>query len=154
MTDPATCQMLNQTIVAARKNSISEIMPEMNDRIRGNLLEAINKTVDEGIKQIKTEVEKVVSEKVESAERRCNLKTMSEAELLESYKRRDNTRDVGTKEDRSSGNKAIRSQRKMPFNWRRKRARMLLQKTFHLHVVCQAATKARSTQLFSNCLDV
>ena len=33
-----------------------------------------NKAVDEAIKQITTEVEKVISEKVESAEKRCKLK--------------------------------------------------------------------------------
>ena len=103
MTDPANCQMLNQTIVEATKSLISEVMPEMSDRIKDSLLEAINKAVDDGIKQIRVEVEKFVSEKLESAERRCKLKTMSEAELLESYNRRDTIRIVGVKEDRSSG---------------------------------------------------
>ena len=105
MTDPALCQMLNQTIVKATKSPISEVMPEMNDRIKDNLLEAINKANDESIKQIRTEVEKVVSEKVESAERRCKLKTVFEDELLEFYNRWDNIRIVGVKEDRSFDNK-------------------------------------------------
>ena len=99
MTDTATCQMLNQTIVEATKSALSEVMPKMNERIKDSLLEAINKAVDEGIKQIRTEVEKV-----ESAERRCKLKTMSEAELLEPCNRRVIIRIVSVKEDRSSGN--------------------------------------------------
>ena len=105
MTDPATCQMLNQTIVEATKSAISEVMPEMSERIRDGLLKALNKAVGKGIQQIRTEAEKFVSEKVESAERRCKLKTMSEVELLESYNRRETVKIVGFKEDRSSDNK-------------------------------------------------
>ena len=92
--------MLNQTIAEAIKSAISEVA-EMSERIK-SLLEARNKAVDEGIEQMRTEVEKVVSEKIDRAERRCNLKTMSEAEILESYNRWDNIRIVGVKEDRSS----------------------------------------------------
>ena len=101
--------MSNQTIVEATKSAISEVMPEMSERIRDNFLEAINKEVDEGIKQIRAEVEKIVSEKVESAERRCKQKIISEADLIELYNRRDNIRIVGVKEDRSSDNKISKS---------------------------------------------
>ena len=59
MTDPATCQMLNQTIVEATKSAISEVMPGMSDRIEHSLLEAIEKAIDECIKQIRNEVEKL-----------------------------------------------------------------------------------------------
>ena len=110
--------MLNQTLVEATKSAKSEVKPEMSDRIKDSRLEAINKAVDEGIKQ-RTEVQKVISEKVESSERRYKLKTMSEAELLESYNRRDNIRILGVKKDRSTDNKlakAIYSQCKMSFN--------------------------------------
>ena len=46
MTEPATCQRLNQTIVKATKCAISEVMPDMSDRIKDSLLEAINKAND------------------------------------------------------------------------------------------------------------
>ena len=105
MTDPQTCQMLIQTIVEAPKGAISEVMPEKSDNVTESLLEAINKVVKENIKQIRTEVEKVVCEKHGSAERRCKLKTMSEVELLRSYNRLENMRIVGVKEDRGSDNK-------------------------------------------------
>ena len=154
MTDPTTCQMLNQTIVEASKSAISEVKPEMSDRVKDNLLEAINKAVDECIKQIWIEVEKVVSEKVERAERTCSLEAMSDVELLESYNRRDNIRNVGAVEDRSSDNKAIQSPFGMSFKKPRKRARMLLWRTFQMPIVCQAATKAKSALSFSNRLDV
>ena len=53
MIDTAICQALNQTIVEVTKNAKYEVMPEMSDRSRNSLLEAINKAVEEGIKQIK-----------------------------------------------------------------------------------------------------
>ena len=40
MTGPATCQMLNQTIVEATKSARSDVMPEMSETIRDSLLEA------------------------------------------------------------------------------------------------------------------
>ena len=109
MIDPANCQMLNQNIVKATKSAISDVMPELNDRTKDNLFEATNQANDESIKQIRAEVEKVVSEKVESAERRCILKTVFEDELLESYNSWDNILFVGVKEDRSSDKKVSES---------------------------------------------
>ena len=47
--------------------------------------------------------------KVDSAKRRCKLKTMSEAELRESYKGQDIIRNVGIKEDQSRDNKVSES---------------------------------------------
>ena len=67
-----------------------------------SFLEALNKAVDAGIKQMRTELAKVVSENLESAERRCKLITMPQLELLEAHNGRDNIRSVGVKEDRSS----------------------------------------------------
>ena len=119
MTDRNTYQIINETIVEATKSAKSEVMPEMSDKIKKSLLEAINEAVVEGIKQIKTTGEKEVSENVESAERRCKLETISKAELLECYNRRDNITVVGVTEDRSSDNKvmkAIDSEGRMSFN--------------------------------------
>ena len=99
MAEPAICQMLNQTIVEATKSAISEVMPELSDRMKNSFLEPTNKAVDESIKQIKTEVEKAVIEKTEGAERRCEIETMFEAELLESCNTRNIIRYVGVKED-------------------------------------------------------
>ena len=45
--------------------AICDVLPEMSQRVKNSLLEAIKKAVDEGIKQIGTELEKVVSEKVD-----------------------------------------------------------------------------------------
>ena len=81
----------------------------MSDRIKNNFLETLNRAIDESIKQIRTEPENVVSEENESAERRRKTKTVSEAKLLESYKRQDNIRIVGVNEDRSSDNKISKS---------------------------------------------
>ena len=99
MAELAVCQMLNQTIVEATKSAMSEVMPELSDRMKNNFLEPANKAVDESIKQIKTEVEKAVIEKTEGAERRCEIETMFEAELFESCNRRNTIRHVGVKKD-------------------------------------------------------
>ena len=109
MTDPGTCQMLNQIIVKATKSAISEVVRELSDRIKDSLLEAINKAIDEGVEQTRTEVEEVISEQVEKAERRCELKTMSAAELFEFYKWQENIRIVGVNQNRSSDSKVSES---------------------------------------------
>ena len=100
--DRATRQMLNQTIVEAIKGALYEEISEMSDRIKYNLLETINKAVEGGIIQIRTEVEKLVSQNFETANRRYEVKIMSEAELFESYNTRDEIRIVGVKDSRSS----------------------------------------------------
>ena len=84
-------------------------MPEMSDRIKYSLLEAINKAVDGGINRIRTEVGEIINEKLESAERRCELKTMSDVEFVESFNRPDIISIVGVNEDRSSDNKISES---------------------------------------------
>ena len=87
------------TLVEAQKSVTSEVLTEMSDRIKNSLLEATNKAVYESIKKMRIKVEKVVSENVESTERRLKLKTMFEAEFIEPYNKQDNIRSLVVKDD-------------------------------------------------------
>ena len=48
----------------ATKSAISEVMPEMSDKIKVSILETINKAVHGGIKQMQTEVERMSVKKL------------------------------------------------------------------------------------------
>ena len=57
-------------------------------RKKTSLNGAIEHSLDEVMEQTESEVEKLLSEMFETVEWRYNLKTMSEAELLESHRRK------------------------------------------------------------------
>ena len=65
--------------------------------------------IDQGLQDIKESVLKKTIETKEMETRKCNLNSVSEAEHLEEYNRRDNARIVGLPEVKSTGNSGQRS---------------------------------------------
>ena len=56
----------------ANKRAIYEVIPKMSDKIKDSILKATNKAVNEGIQQLKTEVEKLLVEKLKMLNEEIN----------------------------------------------------------------------------------
>ena len=105
-------------------------------------MEAIHAIVNEAATCINSEILQVVDGHLKYEQRRSDLKAKSEAELLESYNRREKIRIVGLSEEagKDAHNRiflnAIPQQSKKSSSWQRKQESKLRMMTFHLHIAC------------------
>ncbi len=81
------------------ESCINKIIPTIVSTIETTLHESLKKLVNESIDAAKDEIRGELRSEMSFQERSCELKTLSETELLECYNRRDNVRIIGVTEN-------------------------------------------------------
>ena len=89
---------LAKKVEGAISNSVNALIPKLLDDIKVQIKEVINLAITEAISKVKDELMIWVKGEISHKEKKVNLKTLSESELLENYKRRDNVKILGLKE--------------------------------------------------------
>ena len=101
--------ILNSTIAKKIKDAISKsmqkLMPNVLNKFKSQIESIIMSTIAEATTKLKAEVLNMVKGEIVNVECRSNLKALSEAELLESYNRRENVKILGITEETSNGRK-------------------------------------------------
>ena len=73
------------------QSALAAQMPNIIAGIQVKVRNSVTAAINDAIAKLKDEF----SQKLTMSEERCNLKSLSEAELLESYNRRDNIKVIG-----------------------------------------------------------
>ena len=89
---------LNETIESTIEKVLESQIPKIVEKLETSLSAIFKSLINQGLQDIKESVLKETMETIEMETRKCNLKSVSEAELLEKYNRRDNVRIIGLPE--------------------------------------------------------
>ena len=85
--------------------SVNLLMPKMIENIKEQIKSAVETAIGTALSNLKNEMMLWTKEEISKLEKREALKTLSEAELLESYNRRDNVKIIGLSETLSNDGK-------------------------------------------------
>ena len=98
---------LNSTIAKKIEDAISKsmqkLMTNVLNEVKSQIESIIKSTIAEATTKLKAEVLNMVKGEIVNVECRSNLKALSEAELLESYNRRENVKILGITEETNNG---------------------------------------------------
>ena len=89
---------LANMVEGAISNSVNALIPKLLDDIKVQIKEVINLAITEAISKVKDELMIWVKGEISHNEKKVNLKTLSESELLENYNRRANVKILRLKE--------------------------------------------------------
>ena len=89
---------LAKKVEGAISNSVNALIPKLLDVIQLQIKEVMNLATTEAISKVKDELLIWVKGEISHNEKKVNLKTLSESELLENYNRRDNVKILGLNE--------------------------------------------------------
>ena len=90
---------LVQLIQTTIKTSINEIIPIMFGNLKNEMKELMKTMVTDATEDMKKQILSEVKAQLSAQEARCYLKSLSEAEIVESYTRRENIRIIGVASD-------------------------------------------------------
>ena len=86
---------LNETIESTIEKVLESQIPKIVEKLETSLSAIFKSLINQGLQDIKESVLKETMETIEMETRKCNLKIISEAELLEGYNRRNDVRIIG-----------------------------------------------------------
>ena len=99
---------LNETIESTIEKVLEFQIQKIVEKLESSLSAIFKYLINQGLQDIKESVIKEFLETIEMETRKCNLKSVSEAELLEGYNRRDNVRIIGLPEEKRTGDNGQR----------------------------------------------
>ena len=76
-----------------------ELICQVGSEIQAAIPSAVKQVVEQIKEELKTEILRQIEGDLNYQEERCNAAAMSQAESIENYKRRENKRIIGLKED-------------------------------------------------------
>ena len=96
---------ISKQVEDAITKSVNLLMPKMIENIKEQIKSVVETAIGTALSNLKNEMMLWTKEEISKLEKREALRTLSEAELLESYNRRDNVKIIGLSETLSNDGK-------------------------------------------------